>query len=300
MNRQGLSGWRLAYSGKVGSGLAVGLLLGALAARIAWAADPYSALRKAIVSLPAPLTRDGFFAVRIWPVIPAFAAVLVAMLLLMGLHYLRYGPKDLRGEAAEPRLPWWPLIDRIVHGLVAASFLLLMFTGLAVTFGRWLPTFGLGYGLRVTHELVAFAFTPVFAVMALRMLPHAFFRRFDLAWLAHAGGYLGYQGPLRAGKLNAGQKLWYWVMTLAGLVLVGTGFALYFAWGSPGLLRLWAFAHFVAMAPMIAFFLVHLYLSTLANRGVWRAMWQGVVPRSAATAYHPDAQEVRGDLPRAA
>ena len=34
--------------------------------------------------------------------------------------------------------------------------------------------------------------------------------------------------PVPAGRFNAGQKTWFWLATLGGVVMIGTGAAMYF------------------------------------------------------------------------
>jgi formate dehydrogenase subunit gamma len=50
-------------------------------------------------------------------------------------------------------------------------------------------------------------------------------------WLRHAGGYLGFRGRLPAGKLNAGQKLYFWFVMAAGFGLTASGILMY--WQAP-------------------------------------------------------------------
>ena len=43
------------------------------------------------------------------------------------------------------------------------------------------------------------------------------------------GGYLSKtKKPVPAGKFNAGQKTWYWMATLGGMIMILTGAAMYF------------------------------------------------------------------------
>jgi len=40
-------------------------------------------------------------------------------------------------------------------------------------------------------------------------------------WMMIVGGYLSKEKkPIPAGKFNAGQKMWYWIATLGGMVMV--------------------------------------------------------------------------------
>jgi formate dehydrogenase subunit gamma len=92
-----------------------------------------------------------------------------------------------------------------------------------------------------------------------------------------------------AGKFNAGQKLWFWIATLGGFVMIATGALMYFQkidiapllsvigvqMNQIEALRLSAIVHnFLGMA-VAALFITHLYLSLFGIKGALRSMIDG-------------------------
>jgi formate dehydrogenase subunit gamma len=109
----------------------------------------------------------------------------------------------------------------------------------------------------------------------------------DVKWAMIMGGYLSKKKrEIPAGKFNAGQKLWFWVAMLGGLVMIATGALMYFQNIDTALLkqinmdqieklRLSAIVHnFLGMA-IIAMFITHLYLSLFGIKGALRSMING-------------------------
>jgi len=101
------------------------------------------------------------------------------------------------------------------------------------------------------------------------------------------GGYLSKEvKEIPAGKFNAGQKMWFWLATLGGIVMIVTGAVMYmqdFDFGiakSLGmsqidLLRLAAIVHNVLAFAVVAFFFTHIYMSIFAIKGALYSMISG-------------------------
>ena len=147
--------------------------------------------------------------------------------------------------------------------------------------------------MRVLHEYSGFVFTPVLILLALIWLKNSLPKVYDMNWLIHAGGYLGYKGGLKSGKFNAGQKIWYWVMTIPSILLIWTGLALFFQYGDLPDFRLYVVIHFYAAIPIMLMFVVHLYMTTLGTKGAFNAMIHGKFSKSAAQKYHSEAAELK-------
>ncbi len=235
----------------------------------------------------------AFLSLRTSFLVPAFAIAMAAFIVIALAHFFTFGPKDMSAKGPKDEIPWWTLAERIIHGIVLITFVILMVTGLAITFGRYL---GGGSGtltMRQFHEFSGFVFAPFIVLMVLIWVRHALPHAYDLEWLKHAGGYLGYKGDLTSGKFNAGQKFWFWVMAIASLILVWTGLSLYFQYGPLPTLRMYVVLHVAATVPIVLMFIVHLYMTTLGAKGSFMGMINGKFSRTAAKKFHAQAPELR-------
>lgn len=232
--------------------------------------------------------------------IPAFG---IAILVFIGLslgHFFAFGPKDMSGPGGEDEIPWWTLFERITHWIIAVVFVLLFISGLLITFGSVFGGGGFTLFLRKIHEYSGFVFIPALVVTILMWLKESIPRAYDMAWIANFGGYLGYKGALKSGKFNAGQKFWYWVMTLCGVLLSLTGLGLFFEVGISGntvpysTLGSYVVIHFFSAIPLILMFLVHLYMTTLGTKGALGGMINGKFSRNAAANYHSESSSLKG------
>ncbi len=186
--------------------------------------------------------------------------------------------------------------ERWVHWFVAVVFVLLTLTGLILLYGRSLliPLMGpeafaaLADVSIVVHNYVG----PLFILATILMLvvymrDNLFDFKVDLEWFKKAGGYLGGEHP-KAGKINAGQKLWFWTAISMGIVLCVTGVILNFPnfEQTRGTMQISSIIHIVAAAIVIAFFFVHVYLAALGVVGAFQAMVSGKVDENWAKQHH--------------
>jgi formate dehydrogenase subunit gamma len=206
-------------------------------------------------------------------------------LIVFILHYLFIGPK--RFEHGEAHVYVFSLFMRIVHWLAALAFVLLIPTGIMILYGSY---FGGGSPVlyaRYIHDgatvLFLIAVIPMFLFWFVDMLPTLD----DIKWLFIAGGYLSKtKREIPAGKFNAGQKMWFWIATLGGILMILTGAAMYYQEFDFGiaaalglsqidLLRLSAIVHNLAAFVIVALFVTHLYMSLLAIKGSLSSMIDG-------------------------
>jgi len=219
---------------------------------------------------------------------PLFMYIGLGVLLVFLLHYLIIGPKKFSYEGS--RYYIFSLFMRLVHWIAALGFVLVVPTGFMMIFGEALGGGALVLNARYLHAvgtvLFAVAVLPMFLVWLLPMLPTLD----DIKWLFIAGGYLSKKKrEIPAGKFNAGQKLWFWIAMLGGLVMIATGALMYFQkidiaplLSMVGVemtqieaLRLSAIVHnFLGMA-VTALFITHLYLSLFGIKGALRSMIDG-------------------------
>ncbi|NLC28069.1 MAG: formate dehydrogenase subunit gamma [Campylobacteraceae bacterium] len=217
---------------------------------------------------------------------PIFLGVLIGVPAVFLLHYLVIGPKVFPHGGKKIKV--FSLFNRIIHQMAAISFIVIIPTGFIMVFGSF---FGGGEFVRLCKNLHGI-FTILFAIAVVPMfimwVKHAFFNLEDAKWMMIVGGYLSKEKkPVPAGKFNAGQKMWFWIATLGGFIMLVTGAMMYLLDFNMGmitsmtglsqidLLRLAAIAHNVVGFAVVALFFTHVYMSMFAIKGAVHSMING-------------------------
>jgi formate dehydrogenase subunit gamma len=216
---------------------------------------------------------------------PLFLGVLFGVPAVFVLHYLVIGPMIFSHD--RKKIYVFTLFHRIIHAIAGVSFILLIPTGLIMMFGS---TFGGGEFVRVCKEIHAIS-TLLFIVSIVPMffmwLRWMFLHWDDIKWLMIVGGYLNKdKKPVPAGRFNAGQKTWYWLATLGGFIMIGTGAAMYFQdfrldilnayhISQIDFLRASAIVHNALGLAVVALFFVHIYMAVFAIKGAIHSMIDG-------------------------
>jgi formate dehydrogenase subunit gamma len=190
-------------------------------------------------------------------------------------------------------------VERVVHWVVGLSFLFLLLTGLAFSHPRlyWLTAVvGGGPTARILHPWIGVLFALSFAAMFFLWLRDMRIDAQDREWL-RAIRYYAVHDKARvppAGKYNAGQKMFFWTMTVLGVVYVATGIPMWFPEGALGLgpfyggvVNVSRLLHYLATVGGALFLIVHVYLGTVAYPGTIGAMLHGSVSPAWAKHHHP-------------
>jgi len=237
------------------------------------------------------LQSSGFFA---WLALGAVLGVIVAFI----GHYAIIGPKHFDHHAGKP-IYAFNKFERLYHLVAAVAWAILVPTGLIMMFGE---EFGGGAFVRFcknAHGLATIAFAisvvPMFLLWFWRMLPRAY----DIKWMMIVGGYLSKKKrTIPAGKFNAGQKAWFWVATLGGIVMIATGASMFFLdYDIPAMrsalgmsqieiLRASAIIHNFLGAVCAVFLLVHIYMAVFAISGAIHSMIDGYKPEEEVYVLH--------------
>lgn len=180
----------------------------------------------------------------------------------------------------------------INHWILAVSCILLIITGYGFLF-KLEPVyalFGSNQTMKVVHNWTGVIFTfSLFGTMFNYLQECLDLTKDDWNWIKMGGGYLS-KKPVPVppmGKLNTGQKLYYFMVLIGGLGIVVSGFAI---WLIPGIRALTLVSHFVHNLAFIIFVVgvpAHIYLGTLANPGTFRIMIYGTVPLEFAKKKYP-------------
>ena len=210
-----------------------------------------------------------------------FAGIASALL----LYFLLHGRIRIKAGRSGVRVPRYSRFERWVHWIMVVVFMTLALTGVILLYGRFvlIPLLG-PEGFHVTaqiskwlHDIMGPIFILSLIVMTFTFFHEAMLRcKVDMIWFLRAGGYLGGKHP-SSGKINAGQKSWYWAVVLGGIVLIGSGLVMYFPNFQQGrqIMQDANLIHGLAATFVIAFMFIHIYLASVGMEGSLECMTTG-------------------------
>ncbi len=189
---------------------------------------------------------------------------------------------------------------RVLHWIHSGAFVLLFLTGLVL----FIP--GLGFlaedgWTRYIHRIGAaiFIIAPIIYTIldpasVGRGLKQAFsWGSDDIGWLKAAPRYyfLGDEKDMPPqGSMNTGQKMWWVLVLVFGLLFVVTGLTMWFAktTASPAALQWMVFIHDISFIVTGAMFLLHIYLGVIhpLMTEAWASMTGGKITAEYAKAHH--------------
>ena len=191
-----------------------------------------------------------------------------------------------------PKVIRFTLAERLVHWLVALSFLYAALTGLSLWSPRlyWLASiFGGGVTVRGWHPLGGLLFVLIFSVMFVSWKRQMRLDSDDRRWLRMAHRYAAhdYAALPEAGRFNGGQKSLFWLQSANGVLLLLSGIVLWCPESMTRPLREAAvLVHPISGILAIAGLIVHIYMGTAATPGAFRGMTQGWVKPGWAASHH--------------
>src|SRR5699024_434977 len=139
---------------------------------------------------------------------------------------------------------------------------------------------------KVVHNYTGLLFTVCILLMIAMWIRDNLPRREDLTWFLKGGGMFGKHAS--SGRMNAGEKLWYWFIAVGGLAVCITGLVMDF----PNLVtdrqtfQFTNIVHGVLAIGWIGFFLGHVYIGTLGTEGAFEGMKTGDVSVEWAQQHH--------------
>ncbi|MGA2731685.1 MAG: formate dehydrogenase subunit gamma [Syntrophobacteraceae bacterium] len=213
--------------------------------------------------------------------------VLAVALLGLGLLYLFVGKDKLEKERSGVKIQRYTLGERVLHWCTALLFITMAITGLSLLLGRlaMIPIFGhpavSGY-LHVAKALHNYCGPFLLVGILLEFLIWARFnipKKTDLQWFKNLGGMIGSGPRPHTGKINGGEKAWFWVVFLCGIAVGVTGITLDFPiWGQTRFIMQLSYVIHVTFAVLfVAASFGHIYLGTIGAEGTFEAMWTGSV-----------------------
>jgi len=214
-----------------------------------------------------------------------FLGILIGVPLIFFLHFLIIGPKKFSHDGV--KIFAFSVFKRIIHFIAVIAFIILIPTGVMIEFGNYL-----GGGILIEYAryfhgiatiLFAISVVPMFIFWFIDMLPTFD----DIKWMFILGGYLSKEiKEIPAGKFNAGQKMWFWIATIGGIIMIATGAIMFlqdvdygiaklFGISQIDLLRASAIVHNILAFFVMALFFTHIYMAAIAIKGAIYSMITG-------------------------
>jgi formate dehydrogenase subunit gamma len=243
------------------------------------------------------------------PIVQNLAWIVVGMLALVALYHLLHGKNRLERKPSGVLVKRWSWFERLVHWITAISFIISSITGLSMLLGRAVI---LPFLSQIEGGKAAFASWSQFAIQAhnvmgpllgvgivLMIVMWIWFNfpgRGDWSWIKAGGGLIGNKHP-SAGRMNFGEKVWFWIICTFGMAVVITGFALV-APSYPQLAEYIPFAltrdimqdanvyHVIAGLVWMAIAIGHIYIGTAGTEGAFQGMATGYVTAEWAEQHH--------------
>jgi formate dehydrogenase subunit gamma len=220
---------------------------------------------------------------------------IVGTLVLLVIFYLVRGAVRIESGRSGVKIERFNAFERFVHWMTASCFIVLVLSGLNITFGRplLLPLFGpqafttLSEGAKYAHNFLSFPFTLgvvlIFFMWIAGNIPNAV----DVKWFKRGGGIVGHDHP-PAHRFNAGQKAIFWIQVLGGAAMVMSGYLLIFPFYGTGIAEMQTaeVVHATIAMFYIAAMLGHIYIGSLGMEGAFEAMGQGTVDLNWAKEHH--------------
>lgn len=185
------------------------------------------------------------------------------------------------------------LRERLIHWTVAVSFIYLMLSGLVLYSSRfyWVSSvLGGVEAARFWHPYAGLVFSVALVIMFYYWARCMLLYPEDREWLSGIWGYVTGSGRRlpEIGRFNPGQKIFFWLMLLAGFLFLVSGIILWFPERFSWNMRLAGiFIHETACIVVIGGIIGHLYMGVLAVPGSLGAMTRGRVTQEWAKAHHP-------------
>ncbi|MDI3468449.1 MAG: Formate dehydrogenase -O, gamma subunit [Pseudolabrys sp.] len=224
---------------------------------------------------------------------------IIGVLVVLVLFYLWRGKIPLTKGRSGRTIVRFGAFERFVHWLTASAFVVLAITGLNVTFGR--AIFAAGDGsetfstwsqwAKYAHNFISFAFTLGVVLMFIMWVGRNFPRAVDIEWLKRGGGMFSKKqdAHTHAYKFNAGQKLLFWAVVIAGAAMMISGYLLMFPFYGGMTISNMETAevfHGIIGVLFIAMILGHIYIGTVGMEGAFEGMYDGAVDANWAKEHH--------------
>jgi len=230
--------------------------------------------------------------------IPYGGSLIVISMLALAIMFFTKGPLGHDYPADSKKVERFTPFERAAHWANAFAFVALAMSGLTIAFGKFilLPVIGptlfgwLTYLLKNLHNFVGPLFAVSLLIVILTFVKDNIANAADLNWLMKAGGMLG-DKQVPSHRFNAAEKgVFWWVVTIPGLVVVASGLVLDQLVPGLGLFRsdmqIASMIHSVMAFWITMVLLGHIYMGTIGTRGALEGMKTGYVTEGWAKEHH--------------
>jgi formate dehydrogenase subunit gamma len=231
-------------------------------------------------------------------IIPYGAALLSISALALAILYFTKGPMGREYPDTGRMIERFTPFERAVHWSNAFAFCALAVSGLVMSLGKFflLPIMGatlfgwLTFALKNLHNFTGPLFAVSLLIVVITFIKDNIANLADFVWLTKAGGMLS-EHEVPSHRFNAGEKgLFWWGVTIPGLVVLGSGLVLdklIPGFGAVrGEMQIAQMLHAVLAFWMMALILGHIYMGTVGVRGALKAMKTGYVSDEWAKEHH--------------
>ena len=225
-------------------------------------------------------------------------ALLFIVLLTLAIFYTTKGPLGGHLPDTGRKIERFTPFERAAHWSNAGAFIALAVSGIVMAFGKYflLPVIGstlfgwLTFALKNLHNFVGPLFAVSLLIIVVTFIKDNIANASDVVWLSRAGGMLG-DKEVPSHRFNAGEKgLFWWGVTIPGIVVVGSG--LFLDKLIPGMqylrgdMQIAHMLHLVCALLMMALIMGHIYMGTIGMKGAYSAMRTGYVDEAWAKEHH--------------
>jgi formate dehydrogenase subunit gamma len=222
-------------------------------------------------------------------------AAILGTIALLGVFYWFRGPIRIEAGRSGFTIIRFDAIERFVHWLAGTTFVILGLTGLNFTYGKkvLLPLIGpdafssFTEACKYAHNFLSFPFVLGVIGMLLLWAKDNLPTAVDIKWLKEGGGFVGSKHP-PAWRFNAGQKLLFWGVVFATILVAVPGYTLVFPFyvTSIGGMQVAEMVHAIGAMLFIAAIIAHIYIATIGMEGGIDAMTDGKVDLNWAKQHH--------------
>jgi formate dehydrogenase subunit gamma len=222
----------------------------------------------------------------------------VILLALVGMtaFYLIVGQDKLEKPRSGVKIERYAFAERFLHWYTALMFIIMAMTGLSLLLGRivLIPVFGhwlfSGYmqAAKVLHNFCGPLLLVGILLEFIKWVRYNIPEKIDFQWFKNMGGMIGSGPRPHTGKVNAGEKGWFWLIFVFGIAVGVTGILLDFPiWDQTRFtMQVSLVIHATVAVLFVTVSFGHIYMGTLGVEGVFEAMWSGSVDAAWAEQYH--------------
>jgi formate dehydrogenase subunit gamma len=231
-------------------------------------------------------------------IIPYGGALVAITVLALAIMFFTKGPLGQDYPANSKKIERFTPFERAAHWANAFAFVALAVSGLTMAFGKFilLPVIGttlfgwLAYALKNLHNFAGPLFAVSLLIVIITFAKDNVANAADFNWLKSAGGMLG-DKQVPSHRFNAAEKgVFWWAVTIPGLIVVASGLVLNQLVPGVGVFRnemqIASMVHSVMAFWFAAILIGHIYMGTIGTRGALEGMQTGYVTEGWAQEHH--------------